>query len=195
MRKTLQKKIMLRLCFRTRRSLCFPLPRPYSSSENPIEPSNNLKIPSKVPPPTLPPIHQHHQSLSPLPTSTTATASLSASESAINLREREMSSGSAQGSHSLAFRVMTLCKPSFHVDPPLRLDPADLIVGEDIFDDPIATYHLPSLINSHVTKLKDSSDLSYRTRFLLHDSSLLYVLYACDVDWSEINWILVCLLC
>uniref|UniRef100_A0A2N9FF52 Uncharacterized protein n=1 Tax=Fagus sylvatica TaxID=28930 RepID=A0A2N9FF52_FAGSY len=101
-----------------------------------------------------------------------------------------MSSGSAQGSHSLAFRVMTLCKPSFHVDPPLRLDPADLIVGEDIFDDPIATYHLPSLINSHVTKLKDSSDLSYRTRFLLHDSSLLYVLYACDVDWSEINWIL-----
>uniref|UniRef100_A0A2N9FY91 Uncharacterized protein n=1 Tax=Fagus sylvatica TaxID=28930 RepID=A0A2N9FY91_FAGSY len=106
-----------------------------------------------------------------------------------------MSSGSAQGSHSLAFRVMRLCKPSFHVDPPLRLDPVDLIVGEDIFDDPIAASHLPSLIDSHVTKLKDSSDLSYRTRFLLHDSSLLYVLYACDVDWSEINWILVCLLC
>ena len=68
---------MLRLCFRTRRSLRFPLPRPYSSSENPIEPSNNLKIPSKVPPPPPPPIQQHHQSLSPLPTSTTATASLS----------------------------------------------------------------------------------------------------------------------
>uniref|UniRef100_A0A2N9HAU2 Uncharacterized protein n=1 Tax=Fagus sylvatica TaxID=28930 RepID=A0A2N9HAU2_FAGSY len=67
-----------------------------------------------------------------------------------------MSSGSAQGSHSLAFRVMRLCKPSFHVDPPLRLDPADLIVGEDIFDDPIAASHLPSLIDSHVTKLKDS---------------------------------------
>ena len=82
-----------------------------------------------------------------------------------------MSGGSAQGSHSLAFRVMRLCKPSFHVDPPLRLDPADLIVGEDIFDDPIAASHLPSLIDSHVTKLNDSSDLSYRTRFLLHDSS------------------------
>uniref|UniRef100_A0A2N9J1W4 Trafficking protein particle complex subunit 13 n=1 Tax=Fagus sylvatica TaxID=28930 RepID=A0A2N9J1W4_FAGSY len=82
-----------------------------------------------------------------------------------------MSGGSAQGSHSLAFRVMRLCKPSFHVDPPLRLDPVDLIVGEDIFDDPIAASHLPSLIDSHVTKLNDSSDLSYRTRFLLHDSS------------------------
>ncbi|GMY32077.1 Serine/threonine-protein kinase Nek2 isoform C [Fagus crenata] len=68
---------MLRLCFRTRRSLRFPLPRPYSSSENPIEPSNNLTIPPIVPPPPPPPIHQHHQSLSPLPTSTTATASLS----------------------------------------------------------------------------------------------------------------------
>uniref|UniRef100_A0A2N9GWS9 Pectin acetylesterase n=1 Tax=Fagus sylvatica TaxID=28930 RepID=A0A2N9GWS9_FAGSY len=54
-----------------------PLISPYSSSENPIEPSNNLKIPPKVPPPPPPPIHQHHQSLSPLPTSTTATASLS----------------------------------------------------------------------------------------------------------------------
>uniref|UniRef100_A0A2N9GUP8 Uncharacterized protein n=1 Tax=Fagus sylvatica TaxID=28930 RepID=A0A2N9GUP8_FAGSY len=53
-----------------------PLISPYSSSENPIEPSNNLKIPPKVPPPPPPPIHQHHQSLSPLPTSTT-TASLS----------------------------------------------------------------------------------------------------------------------
>jgi hypothetical protein len=32
-------------------------------------------------------------------------------------------------------------------------------VGEDIFDDPIAASHLPSLIDSHVTKLTDSSDL------------------------------------
>ncbi|XP_041026047.1 trafficking protein particle complex subunit 13 [Juglans microcarpa x Juglans regia] len=78
---------------------------------------------------------------------------------------------STQGSHSLAFRVMRLCRPSFHVDPPLRLDPADLIVGEDIFDDPIAASELPRLFDSHVSNPTDSSDLSYRSRFLLHDPS------------------------
>ncbi|KAG6694615.1 hypothetical protein I3843_09G057700 [Carya illinoinensis] len=78
---------------------------------------------------------------------------------------------STQGSHSLAFRVMRLCRPSFHVDPPLRLDPADLIVGEDIFDDPIAASELPRLFDSHISKPTDSSDLSYRSRFLLHDPS------------------------
>ena len=31
--------------------------------------------------------------------------------------------------------------------------------GEDIFNDPITASHLPSLIDSHVTKLTDSSDL------------------------------------
>ncbi|XP_030972008.1 trafficking protein particle complex subunit 13 [Quercus lobata] len=77
----------------------------------------------------------------------------------------------SQGSHSLAFRVMRLCKPSFHVDPPLRLDLSDLIAGEDIFDDPIAASNLTPLLDRHVAKPTDSSDLSYRTRFLLHDSS------------------------
>ncbi|KAI8525495.1 hypothetical protein RHMOL_Rhmol13G0234400 [Rhododendron molle] len=47
-----------------------------------------------------------------------------------------MSSSSAQVAHSLAFRVMRLCRPSFHVDTPLRFDPCDLIAGEDLFDDP-----------------------------------------------------------
>ncbi|XP_065878980.1 uncharacterized protein [Euphorbia lathyris] len=75
-----------------------------------------------------------------------------------------------QGTHSLAFRVMRLCKPSLHVDAPLRLDPADLIVGEDIFDDPIAASRLPPLIESHVTNT-DISDLSYRSRFLLQHPS------------------------
>ncbi|XP_059438556.1 uncharacterized protein LOC132171290 isoform X1 [Corylus avellana] len=78
---------------------------------------------------------------------------------------------SSPGTHSLAFRVMRLCRPSFHVDPPLRLDPVDLIAGEDILDDPIAASHLPRLIDSHVANPADSSDLSYRSRFLLHDPS------------------------
>lgn len=76
-----------------------------------------------------------------------------------------------QGTHSLAFRVMRLCKPSFHVEPPFRLDPADLFVGEDIFDDPLAASNLPPLLSSHVSKSTDSSDLTYANRFLLHHPS------------------------
>lgn len=82
---------------------------------------------------------------------------------------------STQGPHSLAFRVMRLCRPSFHVETiPLRLDPSDLLVGEDIFDDPSAASQLPSLLQSltpTAAKSNDSTDLSYRSRFLLHDSS------------------------
>ncbi|KAH1056097.1 hypothetical protein J1N35_034162 [Gossypium stocksii] len=76
-----------------------------------------------------------------------------------------------QGTHSLAFRVMRLCKPSFHVEPPFRLDPADLFVGEDIFDDPLAASNLPPLLSSQLTKSMDSSDLTYGNRFLLHHPS------------------------
>ncbi|KAL5575448.1 hypothetical protein UlMin_017147 [Ulmus minor] len=76
------------------------------------------------------------------------------------------------GPHSLAFRVMRLCRPSFHVDPvPLRLDPADLLVGEDIFDDPIAAAQLPRLLDSHLANPSSDFDLNYRTRFLLRDHS------------------------
>ncbi|XP_044496975.1 trafficking protein particle complex subunit 13-like isoform X2 [Mangifera indica] len=78
---------------------------------------------------------------------------------------------STPGTHSLAFRVMRLCRPSLHVEPPLLLDPADLFVGEDIFDDPIAASNLPSLLSSYVDSTKNSSDLSYRSRLLLHDPS------------------------
>ncbi|OMO76477.1 hypothetical protein CCACVL1_15647 [Corchorus capsularis] len=77
-----------------------------------------------------------------------------------------MSTTQQQGTHSLAFRVMRLCKPSFHVEPPFRLDPADLFVGEDIFDDPIAADNLPPLLSSHASKAVDSSDLTYGNRFL-----------------------------
>ncbi|KAI5331152.1 hypothetical protein L3X38_021278 [Prunus dulcis] len=82
-----------------------------------------------------------------------------------------MSSGQG-GPHSLAFRVMRLCKPSFQVDPiPLLLDPSDLVVGEDIFDDPIASAQLPRLLHHSQVSSSDSSDLSYRSRFLLHHPS------------------------
>ncbi|KAG7019625.1 Trafficking protein particle complex subunit 13, partial [Cucurbita argyrosperma subsp. argyrosperma] len=76
----------------------------------------------------------------------------------------------AQGSHSLAFRVMRLCRPSFQVDSPLRLDPVDLVAGEDIFDDPLAARQLPRLLEAQLSDESDS-DPSYSSRFLLHDSS------------------------
>ncbi|KAF2305151.1 hypothetical protein GH714_002111 [Hevea brasiliensis] len=56
---------------------------------------------------------------------------------------------------------MRLCRPSFHVDAPVRLDPSDLIIGEDIFNDPIAASRLPPLIDAHATKLTDSSALPH----------------------------------
>ncbi|KAL9346673.1 hypothetical protein Peur_061526 [Populus x canadensis] len=62
---------------------------------------------------------------------------------------------------------MRLCQPSFLVDTALLLDPSDLIVGEEIFEDPVFSTHFPLLINSH---LSVSSDLTYRSRFLLHSS-------------------------
>ncbi|CAA7044189.1 unnamed protein product [Microthlaspi erraticum] len=75
-----------------------------------------------------------------------------------------MSATQTQGPHSLAFRVMRLCKPSFHVDPPLRIDPFDLLAGEDFSDDPTSA----SLFRRHVSSADAvDSDLSYRNRFLL----------------------------
>lgn len=80
------------------------------------------------------------------------------------------------GAHALAFRVMRLCRPTFQVDTtPLRFDPCDLLAGEDLFDDPIAAAHLPGLLldksNPSVSTTSDSSDLTYRTRLLLHNPS------------------------
>lgn len=72
---------------------------------------------------------------------------------------------SSQAAHSLAFRVMRLCRPSFQVDIPLRFDPADLLFGEDLFDDAVAASHLPRLLTP------SDSDLTYRSRFLLSHPS------------------------
>ncbi|KAL0321214.1 UNVERIFIED_CONTAM: putative trafficking protein particle complex subunit [Sesamum radiatum] len=78
--------------------------------------------------------------------------------------------GAQQAVHSLAFRVMRLCRPTLHVDTaPLKFDPCDILFGEDLFDDPIAASHLPRLLSSQSnTSVSDPSDLSYRSRYLLH---------------------------
>ncbi|KAK9150082.1 hypothetical protein Syun_008391 [Stephania yunnanensis] len=82
-----------------------------------------------------------------------------------------MSAAATQGSHSLAFRVMRLCKPSFQIANPLRVDPLDLFVGEDIFDDSAAAAQIPRLLQqNHLTKPSES-DLTYRHRFELRNPS------------------------
>lgn len=77
------------------------------------------------------------------------------------------------GSHSLAFRVMRLCRPSFQIESPLLVDPIDLLTGEDLFDDPIASSSLSRLFpSSNLTNNKSNeSDLSYRHRFQLQNPS------------------------
>ncbi|KAI7751685.1 hypothetical protein M8C21_026204 [Ambrosia artemisiifolia] len=75
-------------------------------------------------------------------------------------------------SHSVAFRVMRLCRPTFHVETPLRFDVSDLILGEDVLDDPSAGPQLRRLLQSHTTNIDSSTDLTYTNRFLLsHDPS------------------------
>ena len=78
-------------------------------------------------------------------------------------RVRTMSGGGGSGGpHSLAFRVMRLCRPSFHSDPaPLRLHLSDLLSAED---------H-PSAADDSPADPSADSDLTYRSRFLLRDST------------------------
>ncbi|KAL3519725.1 hypothetical protein ACH5RR_017874 [Cinchona calisaya] len=79
---------------------------------------------------------------------------------------------SSQAAHSLAFRVMRLCRPSIHVETPLKFDPCDLLFGEDIFDHPPAADHLPRLLSEYSPDSSSlSSDLTYRSRFLLSHPS------------------------
>ncbi|XP_074272190.1 uncharacterized protein LOC141596069 [Silene latifolia] len=92
------------------------------------------------------------------------------------------SGGASQSNHSLAFRVMRLCRPSLHVEPPLLFDPADILIGEDLFDDPSAAAVLPSLL-SRLSDLPPSAtatataadggevagEVSFKSRFVLSD--------------------------
>ncbi|XP_020085226.1 trafficking protein particle complex subunit 13 isoform X1 [Ananas comosus] len=74
------------------------------------------------------------------------------------------------GQHSLAFRVMRLCRPSLRAeDSVLRLHPADLFAGEDLFDDPRIS---PSLLfppSSTSAAATNGGDFSFRHRFHLQD--------------------------
>ncbi|XP_057843106.1 uncharacterized protein LOC131052440 isoform X2 [Cryptomeria japonica] len=66
-------------------------------------------------------------------------------------------SGGQGASHSLAFRVMRLCRPSFQIDHPLVCDPLDLMLGEDFLDNESATpTSLSNLIVEDQSKEKES---------------------------------------
>ncbi|CAA6655674.1 unnamed protein product [Spirodela intermedia] len=79
--------------------------------------------------------------------------------------------------HSLAFRVMRLCRPSFQVEETvLRLDPFDLFAGEDLFDDHRVPTHLLDKGVASVTTASGEElgsafegDFSFRGRFQLQD--------------------------
>ncbi|MQL90692.1 hypothetical protein Taro_023301 [Colocasia esculenta] len=75
--------------------------------------------------------------------------------------------------HSLAFRVMRLCRPSFQVeDAILRLDPFDLFAGEDLFDDPSVSPHLLDRATTAPSREGGGAgggEFSYRGRFQLQD--------------------------
>ncbi|PWA37009.1 hypothetical protein CTI12_AA594560 [Artemisia annua] len=72
------------------------------------------------------------------------------------------------GTHSVAFRVMRLCRPTFHIETPLRFDLSDLIIGEDLFDDESASPHIRRLIKSQ-SETGSNDDLTYSNRFILRD--------------------------
>ncbi|EFJ37353.1 hypothetical protein SELMODRAFT_76214 [Selaginella moellendorffii] len=57
-----------------------------------------------------------------------------------------MTSGAGAAGHSLAFRVMRLCRPSCQVDHPLLVDPSDVCNGEDSVN---FKELLPGLVNGN----------------------------------------------
>ncbi|KAK8964689.1 hypothetical protein KSP40_PGU013399 [Platanthera guangdongensis] len=84
--------------------------------------------------------------------------------------------GGSPSSHSLAFRVMRLCRPSFQAeDGVLRLDPFDLLAGEDLFNNPLVS---PIVIDQAIRRQLSSTsdegggdDFSFRSRFQLLNPS------------------------
>ncbi|XP_020581666.1 trafficking protein particle complex subunit 13 homolog isoform X2 [Phalaenopsis equestris] len=83
--------------------------------------------------------------------------------------------GGSASNHSLAFRVMRLCRPSFQAeDSVFRLDPFDLLAGEDLFSNPHVSstiieqaVHRPNSLNAG----EGGDDFSFRGRFELQDPS------------------------
>ncbi|CAN6455611.1 unnamed protein product [Victoria cruziana] len=80
----------------------------------------------------------------------------------------------SQGAHSLAFRVMRLCRPSFRVNHPLRLDALDVILGEDLFQDNACDLRSELCYSFSVADAKRKpamDDVGYCRRFELADPS------------------------
>ena len=73
------------------------------------------------------------------------------------------------GTHSVAFRVMRLCRPTFHIETPVRFDLSDLIIGEDLLDDESASPHIRRLIKSQSESGSSNDDLTYSNRFIIRD--------------------------
>ncbi|PKA60150.1 hypothetical protein AXF42_Ash009834 [Apostasia shenzhenica] len=83
--------------------------------------------------------------------------------------------GTSPSNHSLAFRVMRLCRPSFQSeDAVLRLDPFDLLAGEDLFEDPRVS---SAVIDDAIWRQTYSAgegageDFSFRNRFQIRNPS------------------------
>ncbi|KAF3777443.1 Trafficking protein particle complex subunit 13 [Nymphaea thermarum] len=80
----------------------------------------------------------------------------------------------SQGPHSLAFRVMRLCRPSFKIDHPLRLDALDHILGEDFFEDNACDFRSDlcySFSGADGKRKPAMEDVGYWRRFELADLS------------------------
>ncbi|XP_031502860.1 uncharacterized protein LOC116265978 [Nymphaea colorata] len=79
----------------------------------------------------------------------------------------------SQGPHSLAFRVMRLCRPSFRIDHPLRLDALDHILGEDFFEDNACDFRsdLCYSFSGDGKRKPAMEDVGYWRRFELADLS------------------------
>lgn len=75
---------------------------------------------------------------------------------------------SGASGHSLAFRVMRLCRPAFQVDLPMRVDPLDLMIGEDFLEHPASALQFSSLLSSPAFTAKEDG---YWRRFELEDLS------------------------
>lgn len=73
------------------------------------------------------------------------------------------------GTHSVAFRVMRLCRPTFHIETPVRFDLSDLIIGEDLLDDESGSPHIRRLIKSQSESGGSNDDLTYSNRFIIRD--------------------------
>ncbi|KAH7306725.1 hypothetical protein KP509_22G026700 [Ceratopteris richardii] len=73
---------------------------------------------------------------------------------------------SGTSGHSLAFRVMRLCRPAFQVDLPMRVDPVDLITGEDFLQHQPSAVQLSSLLSSPAFNAREEG---YWRRFELED--------------------------